>query len=223
MGIIAPSRRDTLKSLIVAFAVAYLLLPSLAYAAPGRVRGLVRKLEFVAESCLWYSRGNAGFEGGDVGSWKLVYPLDGRMAEIRGHVRLPFSVYGRPAGIAMRVGYARSIRVKGTSTDTDWDEFGVREAYSESDSDADVYIWNVDAAFHTSVFDPWGFPVSLDAGGLVGYALWWIGYTNTNLHTTLFEYEPADYRTAGVNAYYDMEIRTGRLGVFRGHRGFRTG
>jgi len=202
--------------LIICLAFACLVLPPSDAAASGTVGDVLRRLEFAVEPSMWYSLGEAGFKGDDgEWSWKLVYPLDGWVAEIRAESRFPFTIGHRRAGVSVRARHARSIRVNVTSTDTDWDSLGIVGDYSESDCEADISMWDIDAAFSVHI-PQHTIPVTLDIGALAGYGVQSFGFTDTNLHVTVSDHSQTDYYRSGVNAYYNMEIRYGRLGAF-GH------
>jgi hypothetical protein len=171
-------------------------------------------LELAVEPSVWRSQGKAGFEGdNDTLNWKLVYPLDGWMGEVRAVSRFPFAIGEHRFGTSVRARYAHSIGVYGTSTDTDWDNLGAVSDYSECDCEADVVMWDVDAAFFFRV-PPGRIPVMLDVGALAGYGVQRFDFTDTNLHVTISNYRVRDRHTPGVTALYDMEIRTARVGLF---------
>jgi hypothetical protein len=171
------------------------------------------RLEFEVESSVWHSAGKAGFVGGDGLSWKLVYPLDGWMGEVRGEVRYPFTIAEHRFSTSIRGRYAHSIGVYGTSTDTDWDSVGVVSDYSECDCEADIIMWNLDATFFFRIPSD-RIPVRMEVGALAGYGSQRFEFTDTNLHTKIWDYSRRGHFTPGVVAYYDMEIRTCRVGLF---------
>ena len=209
-----PCTRYTVGDLVIGIVFVCIILSSSVPAASHTVHKVLGKMEFALEPSVWYSPGKAGFEGdNDACSWKLVYPLDGWMAEIHAESRFPFTIGQRRVGTSVRARYAHSIGIYGTSTDTDWDSVGVIRDYSESDCEADIIIWDIDATFSVQIHQQ-RFPMTLEVGALVGYGTQSFGFTNTNLHTTIWDYRRSDHNVPGVVTYYDMEIHTGRVGVF---------
>ncbi len=113
---------------VVGLTSAFIFLLSPDMAASSTMHKVLSELELRLEPSVWYSLGEAGFQGDDEGwKWKLVYPLDGWMAEICAESRFPFAIGHRRFGASLRARYARSIRVNGTGTDTDWDSLCQRQ------------------------------------------------------------------------------------------------
>lgn len=201
-------------SLVIGLASACVLLLSPDMAASDTVHKMLSKLELAVEPSVWYSLGEAGFEGDDEGwRWKLVYPLDGWMAEIRADSRFPFAVGHRSFGTSVKARYARSIRVNGTSADTDWDSLGIKCDDSEADCEADIIMWDIDATFFFRIPQQ-RIPATLEVGVLVGYGVQRFEFTDTNLHVTLSEGRRTDRHYRGVSTYYDMDLHVGRVGLF---------
>lgn len=208
------STRRMIGVSVIGLAFACIILLSPVVAASGTVHKVIRKLEFEVEPSVWYSFGEAGFKGDYEGwRWTLEYPLDGWMAEMRAESRFPFTIGHHRVGTSVTARYARSIRIDGTSADTDWDSVGVMSDYSEADCEADIVMWDIDAAFFVHVPQR-RIPVTLEVGALAGYGAQRFGFTDTNLHVTLSEYRRTDRHYQRVSAYYDMEIHTGRVGLF---------
>ena len=143
----------------------------------------------------------------------MKYPLDGWMAEIQAESSFPFAVGRRRFSISVRARHARSIRVDGTSNDTDWDSLGVTSDYSESDCRADIIMWDVDAAFSIRVFQQ-RMPLALDIGVVAGYGTQRFKFTDRNLHTMIWDHQETDQRDTGVVSYYTTTSHTGRVGLF---------
>jgi hypothetical protein len=213
MNMTHTSTRCMTGTLVIGLTFAFIALTSRDTAASDTVHKVLRKLEFTVEPSVWYSLGEAGFEGDNEGwRWELVYPLDGWMAEIRAESRFPFAI-GRRVGTSLRARYARSIRVNGTSTDTDWDSLGTMSVYGECDCDADIIMWDIDVVLFVHVLQQ-RIPVALELGVLMGYGGQRFEFTDTDLHVTLSDGRRTDRHYGGVSSYYNMELRTGRVGLF---------
>jgi len=111
---------------------------------------------------------------------ELEYPMDGVLAEVRGSVpvfsrdSLAFKVRGR---------YASQLSYDGTTKDSDFVDFpGIRSDYSESDSEADVAIWDLDALVSLTPFaGEEGVLGSVELGLFAGYGSQTFDYTDNGL------------------------------------------
>ena len=102
-----PSCRRTIGGPVLGLALTCVILLSSAEVASHTLLG---RLELAVEPSLWASSGEAGFQGwNDTLSWKLEYPLDGWMAEIRAEFAFPFAIGERPVGTSVRARYAHSL------------------------------------------------------------------------------------------------------------------
>ena len=205
--------RNVPGALVIGLVLACVAPFSSVQAASHPLLQLVGRLESAVEPSVWCSSGKAGFEGSnDTLSWRLEYPLDGWMAEVRAEFSLPFDIGRRRVATSVRVRYAHSLGIDGTSTDLDWDRFGGTRGYSEADCEADAIMWDTDAIFSVEIHQE-RIPVALEVGVVAGYGVQRFEFTDKDLHTTVWHYHSVDLRFPGVAAYYDMEVRTGRLGV----------
>jgi hypothetical protein len=207
------STRQTVGVLLTCVALVWPILHYPLPAASQTGQEVLGGLACRLEPSVWRSHGKAGFEGdNDTLNWELIYPLDGWMGEVRAEVRYPFTIWEHRFGTSLKVRYAHSIGIHGTSTDTDWDGVGAVSDYSECDCEADVIMWDLDATFFFRIPQE-RMPVALEVGGLAGYGVQRFDFTNTNLHVTISDYRVRNGHTPGVAAIYNTEIRTARVGL----------
>lgn len=146
--------------------------------------------------------GEVGFEIGYPGEpiiSKLVYPMDAALFQIAAEYTLP-----KPAAVKqdliLRARFAHSVRLEGTSTDTD---YGIYENYSESDSSGTVLLWDAELVF-LHPLNP-----TCRLGAFMGIGSQTFEYEDSNL----VNYYPEIYSVSGPNATYDVVFNGLRFGV----------
>ena len=110
------------------------------------------------------------------------------------------------AAVGVRGSYAQSGDLSGTSTDTDYDFFGFKQHYSESDNEGEATIWSADLMLLVRPF------AAVEAGLLAGYGEHSYAFEDSDLH---YEYE---YGTdvgfvPGPVSTYDVDFTGPRVGV----------
>jgi hypothetical protein len=206
--------RCVIGVLVIGLSFACIVLPPSVAAASGTAHKVLSKLEFAVTPSVWYSLGEAGFEGDDEGwSWKLEYPLNGWMTEICAESRFPFVIGRHRFGTSLKGRYAHSMQISGTSIDTDCDSLGTMSVYSEADCEGDIIMWDIDATFFVRIPQQ-RIPVTLEVGALAGYRVQRFDFTRKNLHVTLSDGRPTNRHYQGVSSYYNMDLRSGRVGLF---------
>lgn len=85
---------------------------------------------------------------------ELTWPVDGPYGQARGHLQYTQAANGGYWGAGIRGSFAGASGIEGTGTDEDWDDFGYLWLYSESDTEVDVSIYDIDLYLVTRPFDP---------------------------------------------------------------------
>lgn len=164
------------------------------------------------EASLWYSYGTAGFK---IRDWfgvisELEYPMEGPLWEVRGELVL----HQRPLwNLSVRGRGATQISYEGTSKDSDFDLFGFREKYSESDSKADVLIWDADVVARCRIFPRERHRLFNTAwvGLSLGYGEQTFDYEDENLDAE-YDYGANVFQVDGLIAEYRFEYSGVRVG-----------
>ncbi len=196
------------------------------YAAPGQAAPAGHSFEgnmarLSVAGSIWRSSGDHAFKMEDrLGVFSDVgYPLDGTMAEIRvGYQYATPVIYpGMASGLGVKVGYAESLEMSGTSTDTDYDLRGFAVHYSESDNETDARIWNVDGVISLSPLPVAGSAVPAERSAvqinlLFGYGEHRYNHDTQNLRYS-YDYGADEGSLEGPVSSYDVTFQSLRMGA----------
>jgi len=170
------------------------------------------------QASVWASAGEAGFQIGYV--WvisELEYPMDGTLFEIKASAPITRQ---DAWGLFVRGRYAGALSYDGTSKDSDFLDFpNIRSDYSESDSSADVSIWDVDAFLDFRPFreKEEQFLRTLSLGFFAGYGGQSFDYSDKNLDAS-YDYGLTRFTVPGPVSTYKFDftgIRVGARAAFR--------
>jgi hypothetical protein len=197
------SRGIVMSAAVICFAVTSLV------GAAAKADGLGLEIE----ASVWQSAGQAGFQ---IGSpvWvisELEYPMDGVLAEIRAAC----PVFGTDVwAFRLQGRYAGQLSYEGTSGDSDFlDIPGVRSHYSESDSKADVSIWDADLLLTLTPFGGKESVLgSLEFGVFAGFGSQTFDYEDENLEAW-YDYGADHFTYDGPVSTYEFEFSGMRTGA----------
>lgn len=205
---------------IAGIAAALLLAvgPWASHGEAGAEGSLNAPLGIDLRASIWASAGDAGFQIGYI--WvisELEYPMDGTLFELKASAPLTKQ---DAWGAFVRGRYAGAISYDGTSKDSDFLDFpNIRSDYSESDSSADVSIWDVDVLLDFRPFREREEPFirSLSLGFFAGYGAQSFDYSDKNLDAA-YDYGMTRFFLPGPVSTYKFDfsgIRVGARAAFR--------
>ena len=201
-------------SLTAAAVCGLITFPGRAFPAPARADQMSVGLQTRWDASIWYSMGEAGFQYADgLSVSELTYPLDGYLAEFQGEAKFLFYLGPVPATAGLRGRLARSIDVKGTSTDSDR-ALGWLWGYSEHDCTADILLWEVDGLFAVYPLHQLDHPFlkSIETGLILGYGQQRFEFSDRDGTGYYYGEEPVTFR--GLVSTYDVDFTGLRIGPY---------
>lgn len=168
-------------------------------------------------------QGDAGFAIAYAGRpiSQLTFPAEGSLVAVDGD-----AVYREPEtpwACRLSGGYAVSVSAGGTSTDEDFGFSGSTVHYSESDSDAAIATWYVEAAWLWQVAPAAPDPArrSIEIGLLLGYRKQSLEFDDSNLMGSYY-YGTETVTYEGAVATYDVDFSGASVGVSLGMQPWPT-
>ena len=119
--------------------------------------------------------------------------------------------------LRLQARYAGDIRISGTTTDTDWNRAGAKSDCSESDSDADVEIWDADIVGLVRPFAAMRsrFLRTLSVGMVAGFGSQSFDFSETDLDA-VYDFGTRRFTVPGPVAIYKVQFQGARVGLFSG-------